>query len=260
MLSSQAPATWRAAALALCLATSACAAPEPDDDPAPEFELDLALTVDNLDVRHGSLRIEATMLDGSADVSMWLGPACEAQEVGRGIATRAGFSWSLSVDDLGRAIRCGLVVRAHGMTDEGSRVVKTASLDVSVSLVADGAEAARLHTQETTGEETTLAFATPGRATRLHVGGSVIGAEPEEEETMTAEGLFVSTFAVSNADLARSVLHRRHVSVLGEHFLATVAVGPLTLDVAEPVVESVPAPPAEEPAAEEGDSYSYGDG
>jgi len=259
MHSSQSATPWRAAALAVCLATSACADLDSDDDgPAPELELDLALTIDNLDVRHGSLRIEATMLEGSADVSMWLGPACEAQEVGRGIATPAGFSWSLSVDDVGRAIPCGLVVKAHGMTEEGLRVVKTASIDVSVSLVPDGAEVVRLYTQETTGEETTLAFATPGRATRLHVGGSVIGAEVEEEETMTAEGLSVSTFAVSNADLARSVLHRSHVSVLGEHFLATVAVGPLTLDVAEPAVETVPSAPASAPVAEEGESYGDG--
>ena len=58
------------------------------------------------------------------------------------------------------------------------------------------------------------------------------------------------------------MLRRSHVSVLGELFLATVAVGPLTLDVAEPVVESAPAPSVEEPAEEDGDSpsYSHGDG
>ena len=50
--------------------------------------------------------------------------------------------------------------------------------------------------------------------------------------------MIASSFAVSNDDLARSMLHRRHISVLGEHFLATVSVGPLTLDVSEPASEA----------------------
>ena len=228
------------AALAICLATSACAAPTNDHSdgptPAPEIEEALALTVDDLDVRHGSLRIEATMLDGSADVSMWLGPSCESREVGRGIATRSGFAWSLSSDDVARAIRCNLVVRAHGIDDDGNRVVKVASLDVSISLVPDSVELVRLLHQETDGIGTKMTFAAPSRVRRLHIGGTVIGAEPEEAPG--PRGLFISSFAVGNDDLARSMLHRRHISVLGEHFLATVSVGPMTLDVSEPAEES----------------------
>jgi hypothetical protein len=149
------------AALAFCLATSACSAlsNDSDDSPEPEIEEALALTVDNLDVRHGSLRIEATMLAGSADVSMWLGSSCDAREVGHGIATRSGFAWSLSGDDVARAIECNLVVKARGIDDDGNRVVKIAPLDVSVSLVPDGAELVRLMRQQTDGADTKLTFA-----------------------------------------------------------------------------------------------------
>lgn len=228
------------AALAICLATSACAAPTNDHSdgptPPPELEEELALTVDDLDVRHGGLRIEATMLDGSADVSMWLGPTCESREVGRGIATRSGFAWSLSSDEVASALWCNLVVRAHGIDDDGNRVVKVASLDVSISLVPDSVELVRLLRLETDGTDTKMTFAAPSRVRRLHIGGTVIGAEPEEE--LGPRGLFISSFAVGNDDLARSMLHRRHISVLGEHFLATVSVGSMTLDVSEPAEES----------------------
>ena len=244
------------AALAFCLATAGCAVPPNDHaaasllPPPPEVEEALALNIDALDVRHGSLRIEASMLDGSADVSMWLGPTCEEREVGRGIATRSGFAWSLSGDDVARAISCNLVVKAHGVDEDGNRVLKVASLDVGVSLVPDGADLVRLLRQETQAAETKMTFAAPSRARRLHIGGSVIGAEPEDE--IGPRGLFIASFSVGNDDLARSMLHRRHVSVQGEHFLATVSVGPLTVDVSEPVVEEPPPVEQDQGSAEEG--------
>lgn len=241
------------AALAFCLATAGCAVPPNDHaagilPPPPEVEEALALNVDALDVRHGSLRIEASMLDGSADVSMWLGPTCEEHEVGHGIATRSGFAWSLSGDDVARAISCNLVVKVRGFDEDGNRVLKIASLDVGVSLVPDGGELVQLLRQETDGADTKMTFAAPSRVRRLHIGGSVIGAEPEEE--IGPRGLFLASFAVGNDDLARSMLHRRHVSVQGDHFLATVSVGPLTLDVSEPVVEE--PTPVDQGSAEEG--------
>jgi hypothetical protein len=251
------------AALAFCLATSACSAlsNDSDDSPEPEIEEALALTVDNLDVRHGSLRIEATMLAGSADVSMWLGSSCDAREVGHGIATRSGFAWSLSGDDVARAIECNLVVKARGIDDDGNRVVKIAPLDVSVSLVPDGAELVRLMRQQTDGADTKLTFATPSRARHLHIGGSVIGADDDDEEEEAPGGLFISSFAVGNDDLARSMLQRRHVSVLGEHFLATVTVGPMTMDVADPTPEEpvVEEPPVEISRGEDVDESEYYD-
>lgn len=225
------------AALAICLASVGCAAPTNHGmaaTPAPPVEIEesLSLSVDVLDVRHGSLRIEASMLDGSADVSMWLGPTCETREVGRGIATRSGFAWSLSRDEIARAIECSLVVRVQAINDDGERVLRTADLPVSVALEADGAEEVRLFRQESSGRSTKMTFLAATRARRLHVAGSVIGMETEEEHA--PKGAFASTFMVGNDDLARSMLGRRRLTLLGEHFLATISVGSMTLDIAEP--------------------------
>jgi hypothetical protein len=232
------------AALALCLttalATASCAAPSHDQQfatPEPEIEEPLSLTVDALDVRHGGLRIEASMKDGSADVSMWLGESCEAREVGRGIATRSGFAWSLSRDEIARAIECNLVVKVRAVNADGRRVRRTAELPVSVSLESDGAELVRLFRQESEGSSTKLTFLGNANARRLHVAGTVIGVEAEAYRGRLPRGAYASTFVVGNDDLARSMLGRRHVSLLGEHFLATITVGSMTLDVSEPEPE-----------------------
>ena len=239
MLSSHVPF---GAALALCLATASCAAPSHDDQvmaplPEPELEEPLTLSVDALDVRHGSLRIEASMTDGSADVSMWLGEECGAREVGHGIATRSGFAWSLSRYEIGRAIECSLIVRVHAVDAEGHRVRRTAELPVSVSLTADGAEDTRLFRQEADGASTKMTFLGNANARRLHVAGTVIGVENEEYVGRLPKNVFASTFVIGNDDLARSMLARRHISLLGEHFLATISVGSVTLDVSEPEPE-----------------------
>jgi hypothetical protein len=234
-----------AAALALCLATASCAAPSHDGQfaapvPEPEIEEPLTLSVDALDVRHGSLRIEASMTDGSADVSMWLGGDCGTHEVGRGIATRSGFAWSLSRDEIARAIECGLVVHVHAVDPDGHRVRRTAELPVSASLESDGAENVRLFRQESEGASTKMTFLGNANARRLHVAGTVIGVETEEYRGRLPRNVFASTFIVGNDDLARSMLARRHVSLLGEHFLATITVGSMTLDVSEPAPEPEP--------------------
>jgi hypothetical protein len=225
------------AALAFCLASASCAAPtthEPAAAPAPppEIEESLSLSVDALDVRHGSLRIEASMVDGSADVSMWLGPTCETREVGRGIATRSAFAWSLSRDEIARAIECSLVVRVRAVDADGNRVRRTAELPVSASLEADGADGVRLFRQEARGAATKMTFLSASKARRLHVAGSVIGVESEDERG--PKGAFVSAFLVGNDDLARSMLARRRLTLLGEHFLATISVGSMMLDISEP--------------------------
>ncbi|MDB4934818.1 MAG: hypothetical protein JWP87_1790 [Labilithrix sp.] len=244
MLSSHVPL---GAALALALATASCAAPTNNEQvavPAPPVEIDepLSLSVDALDIRHGSLRIEASMADGSADVSMWLGDSCEKREVGRGIATRSGFAWSLARDEVARAIECNLVVRVRAVDDEGHRVRRTAELSVSVALQSDTADHVRLLRQESEGVSTKLTFLAPQNARRLHVGGSVIGVQTDEEYAgRLPRGAFASIFVVGNDDLARSMLGRRRITLLGEHFLATISVGSMTLDVSEPEPE-VPQP------------------
>ena len=233
------------AALAICLAIAGCAAPTNNEQaamPAPPIEIEesLSLSVDALDVRHGSLRIEATMLDGGADVSMWLGETCEKREVGRGIATRSGFAWSLSRDEIARAIECSLVVRVRAVDDEGQRVRRTAILPVSVALAADSTDQVALYGQESQGVSTKLTFLAPSKARRLHVAGTVIGVETEEELPPKRFRLtsVMSSFVVGNDDLARSMVNRRRISLLGEHFLATISVGSMTLDVAEPEPEA----------------------
>jgi hypothetical protein len=83
-----------------------------------------------------------------------------------------------------------------------------------------------------------MTFLAPSNATRLHVAGSVIGVQTDEEYGgKLPRGAFASTFIVGNDDLARSMLGRRRLTLLGEHFLATVSVGSMTVDVSEPEPE-----------------------
>ena len=266
------------AALALCLATASCAAPGSNEQaassaaPQPEveeIEEPLALSVDALDIRHGTLRIEASMDDGSADVSMWLGTAqgCETREVGHGIATRSGFAWSLSRDEIARAIECSLTVKVHGIDDEGQHVRRVAQLPVTVAVQPDGADLVRLRSQESDGATTKLTFMAPAGASRLHVAGTIIGAESDavEIDGKLPRGAFLSAFVVDNADLARSMLARSHLTLLGEDFLTTVTVGSVTLDVSEPEPETAPEPqpvaqPESESESESPRQYYYDDG
>jgi hypothetical protein len=246
------------AALAICLATSGCAAPTNDATamgfvaaPAPpELEEALQLSVDAVDVRHGSLRIEASMVDGSADVSMWLGPTCGTREVGRGFATPNGFAWSLSREDISRAIECNLVVRVRAIDEDGNRVRRTATLPVSIALAADsdGEDEVRLMRQESSGTATKMTFASPSRVDRLHIAGSIIGSESEKEEGPAK--LNLSSFLVDNDDLALAIVGRRHLTLLSDRFLPTITIGAMTLDVSEP---EVPEATVDEPVTS-GDS------
>ena len=270
MLRSHVPLLSVAAALALCLATASCAAPSNNEQAetaaAPEIEEieeTLALSVDALDIRHGTLRIEASMDDGSADVSMWLGPTqgCETREVGHGIATRSGFAWSLSRDEIARAIECNLTVKVHGIDDEGQHVRRVAQLPVTVAVQPDGADLVRLRAQESDGATTKLTFMAPTSAARLHVAGTIIGAESDEIEIdgKLPRGAFLSAFVVDNADLARSMMARSHLTLLGEDFLTTVTIGSITLDVSEPEPPSEPEPVAQPDSESESPQHIYYD-
>jgi hypothetical protein len=266
------PLSGAGAALALCLATASCAAPSNNEQAASsvtaapeteEIEEPLNLSVDALDIRHGTLRIEASMDDGSADVSMWLGRAqgCETREVGHGIATRSGFAWSLSRDEVARAIECSLTVQVHAIDDEGQHVRRVAQLPVSVAVQPDGADLVRLRAMESEGSTTTLTFMAPSEASRLHVAGTIIGAsEPVAINGKLPRGAFLSSFVVDNDDLARSMFARSHLTILGEEFLAAVTVGNVTLDVSRPEPPAEPEPVAQPDSESESPSqYYHGD-
>ncbi|MBX3192397.1 MAG: hypothetical protein KF819_35730 [Labilithrix sp.] len=228
-----------AAIAALCATSLACSAPTNDEPDEPrEIEVALALSIDDVDVRHGAVRIAATMDEGSPDVSMWLGSACEEREVGHGIATHASFTWHLTREELGRAIACNLVVRVRARGDDGARVRKVATVDVGVSFTAEDPDESPDLREQTTGSETTrLAFRAPKRATRLHAAGEVIGAEPDDDDD-APPGFHDSAFEVPNDALARSVIARRPLVVLGSSFVTALKIGDVTFDGSEPVESS----------------------
>ena len=102
----------------------------------------------------------------------------------------------------------------------------------------------------------------PAFASRLHVAGTIIGAESDDVELdgKLPKGAFLSAFVVDNDDLARSMLARSHLTLLGEDFLATVTVGSVTLDISEPQPEALPEPEPIAPSEDEPRQYYYGDG
>jgi hypothetical protein len=130
----------------LLLATTAhCATPEEDGgdraDDTPVEDVPLDLQVDAVEVVHGALRLRATMIGGSPDVSVALGGTCEAREVGGGLSTAMSLTWTLGEADVADAIDCGLLVRAT--VRAGRRTARrVAPLAVSVALVAATEEVA----------------------------------------------------------------------------------------------------------------------
>ncbi len=151
----------------------------------------LEVAVDSLDVVHGALRISATMVDGSADVSVRLGGDCKHDEVGGGISTLSTLVWALGDDDLAAAIACGLTVRAR--VRDGRRYVnKVADLAVAIDLEAQESE----DTED---------------APRLQI------------VTMSAAG-------VSADELASSVLKGRLLVLDGASFAISLSVGGTSLE------------------------------
>jgi hypothetical protein len=77
------------------------------------------------------------MGEGSPEISVWLPPECGGLEIGRGVATRRTFVWTLSTDELGHALHCGLVVRAAKVHTDHGLVRKVATLAVSPDISTD---------------------------------------------------------------------------------------------------------------------------
>lgn len=201
-----------AGALALLAATVGCMTGEGDDEATVETspEVPLDLTVDQLDIAHGSLRLSATMREGSADVSVTVGKACGSTEIGRGMANRSTFVWALAEDEVALAMKCDLVVRAR-VLDETGVVVKSVSLSVSPVVAVSGTDqGAELQGTSTSEEGVTLAF------------GS-------------------GELSVSQADFARSVVMQRPIVFGGASFDTSVSIAAVELG-AEPA-EVAPGEP-----------------
>jgi hypothetical protein len=199
----------------------------------------LVLTVDAVELQHGTLRIDASMEDGSPDVTVSLGPGCDGREVGGGFAGRDAFVWHLSSDEIADAVSCDLVVRVHARGDDGRPVCKVATLPVALAVLAAEEDAAvRLVTSEASGATTKLTFRSRVAASRLHVGNVLLGAEDDDEPDVD-EGR-TSSFLVANDDLARAMIVGRPLTLLGASFQATVSVGNVTLDASPPSADDSP--------------------
>ena len=195
-----------------------------------EVELPLELRVETVQVSQGRLRITATMHEGSPDVSMWLAPPCEEREIGRGIATDARFVWTLTSDELARALECSLKVRARGIRGEGVRLRKVAELPVELSVGgADEDDAPRMQSHSTEGALTNMVFANTQAFAPLHVGHVIVGREfdPSDDDDHTAR------FLVPTDGLARAVLARWPLSLQSSRYLAEVTVGGVNLEADE---------------------------
>lgn len=247
------PSAWARGACALVslvasvvssVALGGCAAATPETaarglaEPAPEIEIEepLEVSVDRVDRSHGGLRVTASMEDGSADVSMWLGRACDAREIGSGVATPSRFVWTLSIADVARAASCGLVVRARGPKTERGRLVKVANVGLSLQ-VSPFDDDTVLQRQASSGSSPTtmLEFTQVKRGATLLVGddvlvGSIDAAEEDDESAAIDSKRPTSSnvrtvFEVPNVDLATALVTARPLAIAGDEAIVTVSVG-----------------------------------
>jgi hypothetical protein len=236
-----------------------CASPAGDDDPSEETaaeEEPLDLTVDSLDIVHGALRLRATMVDGSADVSVRLGSDCEHREVGGGLSTPSTLVWSLGDDDVADAIGCGLVVRAR-VRDGARHVNKVAPLGVTVDMAAREVDSAEdgPQLQSVAPSELGIAvvFASVTGSARLTTGDSILqAAPPESEGEDPAAGDDTGRFTVPRIDFARSVLRGWLLHLNGSSFATSLSVNGTSLQGEpqgpdEPQAEPQENPPEDPP-------------
>ncbi len=225
--------------LALC-ALAGCtgqAGIEASPEEPPPREAPLAIQVDTLEVVHGALRVEATMVDGAADVAVTLGGRCEHREVGGGVSTPSLMIWSLGDGDVGEAIRCGLTVRARARDALGA-VTKVADLGVDVSMQAEGDnadDAPQLQAVTMADDGIAVDFSAVTPAARLTTGDSILAAAAGDAgggET-PADGSS-ARFVVPRLDFARSVLRGRALSIDGAAFATSLSVGGMGVET-EPV-------------------------
>jgi hypothetical protein len=238
-----------AASLFACVMVG-CAASGPDEAaggeaPIPEQVLDIS--VDTVDIVHGALRIIATMVDGSAEVSLRLGGECDHRDVGGGLSTPSTLVWSLGEADVADAIACGLVVRARGR-DGAQLVDKVADLTVATDIAgtasaegagASGSDIEGPQPQSITASMSgvTLVFTSVSASGRLStVDGFLDRVQPEDDTTTDDDSV---EFEVARIGFARSILRRQPLLLDGMAFSTTLSVGGTPL-AEEPQEERIP--------------------
>jgi hypothetical protein len=228
-------ASFATLSLIVC-AVGGCAAGADDDrqaPPEPEKEEPLDLTVDALEVVHGSLRVSATMADGAADVSVRLGGTCEHSDVGGGVSTRSTLVWALGDRDVAAAIGCGLVFRAR-VRDGARYVSRVAEVALAVDVAAGESgdtEGPQLQTVGVSDTGVALAFGSVTRSALLVTAASVLEAappEPDDEGSRGGDG--PRRFVVPCIDFARTVLLGRSLELEGASFEPTLSVGGASIE------------------------------
>jgi hypothetical protein len=169
------------------------------------------MSVDRVEAVRGGLRVSATMEDGSPAVSIWLDGDCEHREVGRGIATSTRFVWTLSADEVGAALGCGLRVRADGLRDEdGNRVHRIASVPVAVTVyMPRNPYGVRMVGRVAGPRASTIILRGAPQGARILARGGVVDGVVDEGARRTRH------YDVPNVALARTVLAREPLELWG---------------------------------------------
>jgi hypothetical protein len=217
-----------------------------------EREEALTMSVDKVDSVGGGVRIHGSMDGGGPLLSAWLGESCGTREVGRGVATAIGFTWTLSSEELAQAIQCNLEFLVHDVpSDDGSgeRVRKRAKVTVDASVqddeIADDGPSMGAMTTNGATTTTLLTFNDARPSMRLSFGDASFNAEEPEPE-VAAEAPPPPTFGrrrrrpppqasfiVTNDALAFAVVSHATIRLGGSRFVATLTIGSVQMD-AEP--------------------------
>lgn len=238
-----------------------CNPPSADDEGAPaqahEVDTDLEIEVDGVTSFRGGVRLTATMVDGSADVSIVLADSCHEEHeghgahagaaggedgarpagdlpevpIGRGFATRSRVVWSFTADELAVAYKCDLFVRAHGVDPELGRVRRTAKLEVMLGVdghpttdgdAPDDERAPALHAQTIENDDIRLDFVNLGASARVVAGRTIVGPTMEDDQ---------ARFTIPLEAVAYAAVSRGFIEVSGGlRFATTLRIGSASLD------------------------------
>jgi hypothetical protein len=205
-----------------------------DDEAIPEEPLEIS--VDALDVVHGTLRVSATMVDGAADVSIRLGGDCEHREIGGGLSTPTTLIWSFRDGDVADAIGCGLTVRTR-VRERGHAVDKVAELavgvDVSAAEAANPDDGPQAQSVAVLPSGVSVGFGQVRPGTPLRTGESILDADRgADDDAAPNDG--TAEFVVPRLDFARSFLEDRELRIDGASFITSLSIGGTSIVVDAP--------------------------